>query len=82
MLSARSHEAKLGVNGGKGTGGAAGRVHWSAAETVAPEGREAPCTCLVARHRPGRPGEQQRAGHIEALRTAEAVRITAGDSGG
>src|SRR5919202_1215408 len=37
MLSARSHRAKPGVNGGKGTGGGAGRVHWSAAQTLAPE---------------------------------------------
>ena len=42
MLSARSHQATPGVNGGKGMGGAAGRVHWSTAETLAPEGVQPP----------------------------------------
>ena len=42
MLSARSPRATPGVNGGKGTGGGAGRVHWSGAETLAPEGVKPP----------------------------------------
>ena len=78
-----SQQAKPGVNGGKGTGGAAGRVHWSAAQTLAPEGGEAPWRCIAQRLHLGCPGEQQRVGHntMQFLRL-QAVRITGQDSGG
>ncbi len=82
MLSARSHEAKPGVNGGKGTGGAAGRVHWSAAETLAPEGTQAPegasqnDSALDAHVSVSEWGNAMPSGRLQA------VRITAWDSGG
>src|ERR671933_1588184 len=53
----KAKATKTGVNGGKGTGGGAGRVHWSAAQTLAPEGVKPPATYLAQRLRRGRPCE-------------------------
>ncbi len=70
---------KTGVNDGKGASEPeAERVH------LDPCGRgdAGPLTCLAQRLRPGHPCEHSARGNEEAIRTAEAVRITAQVSDG
>ena len=80
MLSARSPEAKAGVNGGKGGPTRSGGAFIS---TLAPEGAQPPLTCRAQRLRPRRPCKRQRSGAArKPSGRLEAVRITAQDSSG
>ena len=79
MLSARSHQAKPGVNGGKGTGGQRPHVFIL---TLAPEGVKPPARASQSDSALDAHVSVSEWGNIMLSGWLQAVRITTCDSGG
>ena len=75
----KAKATKTGVNDGKG---APWRVHWSAAETLAPEGTEAPESALQSNSALDAHARVSARGSKELSGRLQGVRITTGDRGG